>query len=113
MTCYHEPNGFFFDRHRVSRIRRTKMGVRIVLAQGESIGQALKRFRKLLERHGMSWELKRRKYFVKPSQVRRSKRFRKRFKARRAVLLAKMAGEQSRSSLADSVKAFWRNTGKP
>jgi len=86
------------------------MGVRIVLAEGESIGQAFRRLRKLLERLGVSWELRRRKYYLKPSQVRRAKRFRKRFKARHAVLIAKMAGEQSTSF---SATKLWRKTGKP
>jgi small subunit ribosomal protein S21 len=89
------------------------MGVRIVLAEGESIGQALQRFRKLLERHGATWQLRRRRFYVKPTQTRRAKRFRKRFKARRATLLAKKAGEQSASSLAESTQTFWKKTGKP
>jgi ribosomal protein S21 len=89
------------------------MGVRIVLAEGEAIGQALKRFRKLLERHGVSWEMRRRRYFVKPAQARRAKRFRKRFKARLAVLIAKMAGEQAVASTSKATKAFWKSTGKP
>jgi ribosomal protein S21 len=88
------------------------MGVRIVLAEGEAIGQAFQRFRRLLERHGISWELRRRKYYLKPCRIRRSKRFKKKFKARQADLLAKMACEQSTSSLAHAVRAFWRKTGK-
>jgi small subunit ribosomal protein S21 len=89
------------------------MGARIVLAEGESIGQALRKFRKLLERHGTTWELRRRKYFITATQTRRAKRFRKRFKARHATLLAKMAGVQPASSVADSKQSFWKRTGKP
>src|SRR5207245_953867 len=69
-----------FHRHRVSRTRRTQMGVRIVLADKEPIGLALRRFKTLLERHGATWELRRRRYFIKPTQSRRAKRFQKRFK---------------------------------
>jgi ribosomal protein S21 len=89
------------------------MGVRIVLAEGESIGQALRKLRKLLERHGVSWEVGRRRYFVKPTQTRRAKRFGKRFKARRATLWAKKAGVQPASSISELTETFWKRTGKP
>ncbi|HEV3236961.1 MAG TPA: 30S ribosomal protein S21, partial [Gemmataceae bacterium] len=70
------------------------MGVRIVLAQGETISHALKRFRKLLENQGVTWEIRRRRCFIEATLVKRAKRFKKRFKAREATLLAKKAGEQ-------------------
>jgi small subunit ribosomal protein S21 len=89
------------------------MSVRIVIAEGESIGQALKRFRKLLERLGVSWEQRRRGYFIKPTQIRRAKRFKKIFKARKGTLLGKKAGVQPDSSISESIKGFWRVTGKP
>ena len=74
---------------------------------------ALRRFTKLLERQGVTWEMRRRTYFADPTQARRAKRFQKRFKARKATLLAQMAGEQPVSSLAEAKKAFWNRTGKP
>jgi small subunit ribosomal protein S21 len=89
------------------------MGVRIVLADKEPIGLALKRFKKLLERLGASWEQRRRGHFVKPTQTRRAKRFRKRFKARHATLLAQKAGEQPVSSVAEAAQILWKRTGKP
>ena len=90
------------------------MGVRIVLADKEQIGLALRRLKKLLEREGVTWETRRRRSFVKPTQMRRAKEFKKKFKARKATLLAKMAGEQpSASSSAELVEAFWKRTGKP
>jgi small subunit ribosomal protein S21 len=89
------------------------MGLRMRLHDGEPIGQALRRFKKLLARAGMAWELRRRAYFVDPSQVRRARQFQKRFKARKATLLAQMAGEQPVGSLAEAKKAFWKRTGKP
>jgi small subunit ribosomal protein S21 len=89
------------------------MGVRIVVGEREPIGLALRRFKKLLERQGVLWEMRRRAYFADPSQARRAKRFRKRFKARKETLLAQRAGEQPVSSLAEATAAFWKQTGKP
>ena len=74
---------FLFPRHRVSRTRRTLMGVRIVLADKEPIGAALRRLKKLLERSGLTYDLRRHEAFHKPTQERRSKAFKKRFKAMR------------------------------
>lgn len=80
----------------------------------EPIGQAIRRFKKLLVRSGMAWELRRaKKYFIDPTQIRRNKRFQKRFKARKATLLAKQAGEQPVDSLKEATTAFWKRTGKP
>jgi hypothetical protein len=76
------------------------MGVRIVLAEREPIGLALRRFRKLLEQHRASWKWHKPvgwrglNYYVKPSKVRGVKRFLKKVKARSATLRAKTAGEQ-------------------
>jgi small subunit ribosomal protein S21 len=89
------------------------MAVRIVLADKEPIGKALRRFKKLLEYTGQSYEMRRRKEFHKPSQERRSKDFKKQFKARRATLLAQIAGEQPVASVAEAQMAFWKKTGKP
>ena len=88
------------------------MGVKIVVGQQEPIELALKRFRKVLERDDATWESRRRAYFIKPTQVRRARRFQKRFKARRATLLAQKAGKQPVISLADAIDQFWTRTGK-
>jgi small subunit ribosomal protein S21 len=89
------------------------MGVRIVLADKEPIGAALRRFKKLLERNGHTYGLRRHEAFHKPTQERRSKAFKKRFKARRATLLAQTAGEQPVASVVEAYKAFRKKTGKP
>jgi small subunit ribosomal protein S21 len=89
------------------------MGVRIVVGEREPIGLALRRFKKQLERQGVTWEMRRRAYFVEGTEVRRAKRFRKRFKAREAMLLAQMAGELPVASLVEARAEFWRRTGKP
>jgi small subunit ribosomal protein S21 len=89
------------------------MGVRIVVGEREPIGLALRRFKKLLQRQGVTWEMKRRAYFADPTQARRAKRFQKRFKARQTTLLAQRAGEQPVSSLAEATEGFWKRPGKP
>jgi small subunit ribosomal protein S21 len=89
------------------------MGVRIVVWDLEPIGLALRRFKKKLERQGVTWEMGRRAYFDDPTQARRAKRFKKRFKARKATLLAKLVGEQPGASLTQAQKKFWKRTGKP
>jgi small subunit ribosomal protein S21 len=89
------------------------MSVRIVVGEREPIGLALRRFKKLLEYHGVSWEMRKHRYFADRNQIRRAKRFQKRFKARQANLLAQRTGEQPVSSLAETTKAFWKRTGKP
>ena len=99
---------------RVSRIRRNMMGVRIVLADKEPIGLALRRFRKRVEREGIPWEMRRRRSFVNATEVRRAKEFKKRFKAREATMLAKMTGEQATTLTASELlNHFWQSTGKP
>ena len=89
------------------------MGVRIRVGEREPIELALKRFKKILALQGVSWEMRRRKYFVAATQARRARRFQKRFQARKATLLAKAAGVQPESSIADAAVAFWKRTGKP
>jgi ribosomal protein S21 len=89
------------------------MGVRIVVADREPIGLALKRLKRQLALQGVSWEMRRRMYFADPTQARRAKQFQKRLKARKATLLAQIAGVQPVSSLAAAKATFWQRTGKP
>jgi small subunit ribosomal protein S21 len=89
------------------------MGIRMRLHDGEPIGQALRRFKKLLARHGQIWEQRWHVHFVPATQIRRAKQFQKRFKARRATLLAQRAGEQPVASITEAAAEFWRRTGKP
>jgi ribosomal protein S21 len=64
------------------------MGVMIIVGEGESIEQALKRFRKLLERLRASWKWHKPVgwrgliYYVKPSKIRGVKRFMRKVKSR-------------------------------
>ena len=97
------------------------MGVRIVVADKEPIALALKRFKRSLEQLGVNWEMRKRGLLIQPNgcvfkatATRRAKKFQKRFKARKATLLAKMAGQQATDSSASELKtAFWKRTGKP
>ena len=50
--------------------------VRMILRQDEPIQQAIRRFRKLVERSGLRREVRRRQYYEKPSDARRRARLR-------------------------------------
>ena len=47
------------------------MSIRIKTRQGESVGQMLRRFKKLCEKEGLTKDIKRKQYFEKPSERRR------------------------------------------
>ncbi|MCE9562444.1 MAG: 30S ribosomal protein S21 [Planctomycetes bacterium] len=89
------------------------MGVRIKVAERETIGQALRRFKSQLEREGVAWELRRRGCFVDATEIRRAKQFQKKFKTRKAALLARISAGLSGPALDAARTEFWRRTGKP
>ncbi|HRP62160.1 MAG TPA: 30S ribosomal protein S21 [Phycisphaerales bacterium] len=47
------------------------MAIRIKTRQNESVGQMLRRFKKLCEKEGLTKDIKKRQYFEKPSERRR------------------------------------------
>ncbi|MGF1583398.1 MAG: 30S ribosomal protein S21 [Gemmataceae bacterium] len=53
------------------------MSLRMRVNDRESIGVALRRFKKLLERSGVQKELRKRKHYEKPSDLRRRAKQRK------------------------------------
>ena len=57
--------------------------VKIVLRERESVQEALRRFRKIVERSGLKREMRRREQYEKPSDVKRRAKNRaiRRFKA--------------------------------
>lgn len=61
--------------------------VRLKVRDGESIQEAVRRFRKLVERSGIKKEMRRREYYEKPSDTRRRARLRAERRARRARML--------------------------
>ena len=62
--------------------------VKLTLREKESIQDAVRRFRKLVERRGIKKEMRRRENYEKPSETKRRARLRA---ARRAYRMAKLA----------------------
>ena len=60
------------------------MPLRMRVHDREHLGAALRRFKKLLERSGITKELRRRKYYVKPCEERRRTKLRKQSAIRKA-----------------------------
>ncbi len=58
--------------------------VRLVVRERESIQEAVRRFRKIVERSGLKREMRRRQYYEKPSEVKRRARLRAERRARNA-----------------------------
>jgi small subunit ribosomal protein S21 len=54
-----------------------RMSLRMRVHDREPIGAALRRFKKLLERSGLTKELRKRKYYEKPCEARRRDEMRK------------------------------------
>ena len=52
------------------------MGIKLTLRKNEKIDSAVRRFRKLVDRAGVTRELRNRKYYEKPSTVKRRDRLR-------------------------------------
>ena len=63
------------------------MPLRMRVHDREHLGAALRRFKKLLERSGITKELRRRKYYVKPCEERRRAQLRKQSAIRKAKTL--------------------------
>ncbi len=61
--------------------------VRMLVRDRESIQEAVRRFRKLVERSGLKREMLRRRYYEKPSEIKR----RARLRAERRALIARRA----------------------
>jgi small subunit ribosomal protein S21 len=57
----------------------------------EPIGAALRRFKKLLERSGLTKELRKRKHYEKPSELRRRAKLRKESAIRKGKLQMRTA----------------------
>ena len=58
--------------------------VKLTLRDRESVQEAVRRFRKLVERSGIKKEMRRREYYEKPSEVKRRSRLRAERRATRA-----------------------------
>ena len=62
------------------------MPLRMRVHDREAIGAALRRFKKLLERSGLKKEMRKRKYYVKPCEVRRRAKLRRQSAIRKGKL---------------------------
>lgn len=60
------------------------MPLRMRVQDREPIGSALRRFKKLLERSGLQKELRKRKHYEKPCEIRRRAKLRKQSAIRKA-----------------------------
>jgi len=60
--------------------------VKLTVRDKESIQEAVRRFRKLVERSGIKKEMRRKEYYEKPSETRRRARLRSERRARRSFL---------------------------
>jgi len=60
--------------------------VKLNVRDRESIQEAVRRFRKLVERSGIKKEMRRREYYEKPSETRRRARLRAARRGRTAML---------------------------
>jgi small subunit ribosomal protein S21 len=58
----------------------------VVREQGESFESLFRRFRKGVQQEGILKELRRRRFYEKPSQLRKRKAAKKRIKSRRTTL---------------------------
>ena len=62
--------------------------VKLTLRERESVQEAVRRFRKLVERSGLKKEMRRREYYEKPSEIKRRSRIRAERRTRRDSMLA-------------------------
>lgn len=56
--------------------------VKLLVREKESIQEAVRRFKKLVERSGIKREMRRREYYEKPSEIRRRARLRAEMRSR-------------------------------
>jgi len=63
--------------------------VRLLVRDRESIQEAVRRFRKLVERSGIKKEMRRREYYEKPSETKRRARLRAERRSKRTRILAR------------------------
>ena len=61
--------------------------VKLLIRDRETIQEAVRRFRKLVERSGIKKEMRRREYYEKPSEIKRRARLRAERRAKRNRLM--------------------------
>jgi small subunit ribosomal protein S21 len=78
----------FFDWAWAVNRKGANWVVKLTLRDNESIQEAVRRFRKLVERSGIKKEMRRREYYEKPSEIKRRARLRAERRSRRNRLLS-------------------------
>lgn len=63
--------------------------VKLTLREKEQITDAVRRFRKLVERSGIKKEMRRRESYEKPSEIKRRARLRAERRSKRLAMIAK------------------------
>ena len=63
--------------------------VKLLVREKESIQEAVRRFRKMVERSGIKKEMRRREYYEKPSEIKRRARLRAERRSRRSRLISR------------------------
>ena len=71
------PNGWYGEKM-----------VKLLIRDKESIQEAVRRFRKLVERSGIKKEMRRREFYEKPSEIKRRARLRAERRSKRNRMLA-------------------------
>ena len=71
----------------IQPLRKGGNVVKLRVRESESIHEAVRRFRKLVERSGIKKEMRRKEYYEKPSDTRRRARLRAERRARRNLLI--------------------------
>lgn len=74
----------------IEAVKKEDWVVKLTLRENESIQEAVRRFRKLVERSGIKKEMRRREYYEKPSEIKRRARLRAERRSRRTRLLQNM-----------------------
>ena len=83
-----DSEGILFLLQTVFRSTQTKDSmVKLTVRDRESIQEAIRRFRKLVERSGIKKEMRRREFFEKPSETKRRARLRAERRMKRNRLL--------------------------
>ena len=73
------------SRNHHASLSETEPVVKLRVRSGESIQEAVRRFRKLCERSGLRKEMRRKAYYEKPSERRRREELKRLRKARQAA----------------------------
>jgi len=89
------------------------MGIRIYCDGRLPIQVTLKRFKKRQEQARFFWEMRRREAYLDKTQVRRTKEFKRRLKARKQELDRQLAMTPSAQKRKELLAEFQRKRGKP